>query len=313
MSNNDWNTKDTVAGYFASGEDARHAIHELIEEGFKASEIGAAFHSGTRLQASSRGSAQVTAGAPLRSEAASDATFAGVASGTGAVTPSGLSTGGGTGVAGASRPGPIPGGEIPANLPTNIPSDLPSDAETQRFSGAHPPVRQAGETVQNPGDIHDTRENKSWWDSLKDVFRGEGTEDVTASRRTPVSDKGSLNYGTGEGDLGIDRNYYYAYSGSAFEQSFSGMGIPPEHAQRISHELRRGGAVVTVKAGSRNPTAEAVLERNHGIIRYESTLAAEEGAWDSGDQGDRVEIFGEVHRIYPGYVPADTARQRKAS
>lgn len=91
------------------------------------------------------------------------------------------------------------------------------------------------------------------------------------------------------------------------------MGIPHEHAQRLSRELRRGGAVVTVRAGSRNAAAEAVMERNHGTIRYESGFAAGENALDSGNQEERVEIFGEVHRVYPAYVPAQDVRDRKAS
>jgi hypothetical protein len=71
----------------------------------------------------------------------------------------------------------------------------------------------------------------------------------------------------------LSSGYNYAYSGSAFESSFSGMGIPQEHSRRLSRDLRRGGAVVTVRAGSRNSTAEAVLQRNNGVVRYESVSA----------------------------------------
>ena len=324
MSNSSWNSaardtanttaSGTVAGYFASGDDAHRAINELLEEGFSSREIGAAFHGDSALRSSSaQASAQVVSDVPTRSVATADATPAGAASGTNAVSPWGLSTGGGTVIAGASAPGPIPGGEIPSGLPSNIPSDLASDADnrTSRTYSPESAQQTAGGNVPATGGFHETRKHESWWDKLKHVFGGEHAD--AAVKREPVSDKSSLNFGTGEGHLGTYADHDYAYSGSAFESSFSGMGIPQEHAQRLSRELRRGGAVVTVRAGSRNAVAEAVMERNHGTIRYESQSAAGDSALDSGNQEERVEIFGEVHRVYPAYVPADDVRDRKAS
>jgi len=55
------------------------------------------------------------------------------------------------------------------------------------------------------------------------------------------------------------------------------------------------------------------MERNHGTIRYEIESTVEETAWDSGNQNERVEIFGEIHRVYPGYIPHEELRDRKAS
>ena len=328
MSSSSWNSAErdtgnttasgTVAGYFASGDDAHRAINELLEEGFSSREIGAAFHGDSSLRSSSsQPSAQAVNDLPIRSVASADTTPAGAASGTNAVSPWGLSTGGGTVIAGATAPGPIPGGEIPSGLPSNIPSELASDADnrTSRISSPKSPKQAAGGNVPATGGFHETREEMrkhgSWWEKLKHVFGGERTD--AAAKREPVSDKSSLNFGTGEGHLGTYADHDYAYSGSAFESSFSGMGIPREHAQRLSRELRRGGAVVTVRAGSKNAAAEAVMERNHGTIRYESGTAAGETALDSGNQEERVEIFGEVHRAYPGYVTADDVRDRKAS
>lgn len=105
----------------------------------------------------------------------------------------------------------------------------------------------------------------------------------------------------------------YAYSGSAFESSFSGMGIPQGQARCLSRELRRGGAIVTVKAGSRREAAEEILMRNHGVIRYESEPTSIEEARDTGGANERVQVFGEIHRVYPGYIPSEDVRERKAS
>lgn len=245
-----------VAGYFAKAEDANQAIRELMDEGFGLSEIGAAFHSGS---SPGRGSGQVpspsstaTAAAapsqrnpgsgeeegnfPLRSEGNQELHPAGATSDTEAVSPWGLFTGGGTPFAGASRPGPITGSEIPRDLPRDIPSELASSDEGRASS--HP------------------------------------------------------------------------YSSSAFESSFAGMGVPADHARRLARELRRGGAVVTVKAGSRAEAAEQIMERNHGRIRYESAPAQMQTGTESGGN---VDVFGEVHRVYPGHVQGEDVRERKAS
>ena len=247
--------KEVVAGYFAKAEDANQAIRELMDDGFALSEIGAAFHSGSsrgrgpgQTSPSSLataaaapttrnpGSGQYEGNFPLRSEGNQELHPAGASSDTEAVSPWGLFTGGGTPFAGASRPGPITGSEVPRDLPRDIPSELSSGGGSRASS-------------------HD-------------------------------------------------------YSSSAFEGSFAGMGIPADHAGRLARELRSGGAVVTVKGGSRAEAAERIMERNHGRIRYESApLQMETGT----ESGGRVDVFGEVHRAYPGYVPGEDVRARKAS
>lgn len=215
-----------VAGYFAKAEDAHRAIGELLKEGFNSGDIGAAFHS-SGLRAA--GSAEEVNDLPVRTDDEErDRRPSGATSGTEAVSPWGLFTGGGTPFAGASRPGPIPGSEIPSTLPRELPSEFASE---------------------------------------------------------------------------------HAYSGSAFESSFSGMGIPAEHARRLARELAQGGAVVTIKAGARESVAEGVMQRNHGVIRYESAPTSE---MVNENQSSRVQVFGEVHRVYPGYVPGQE-QERKAS
>lgn len=310
-------TGGTVAGYFASGDDAHRAINELVEAGFGAREIGAAFHDGGLIQPSSVSNLdnidQAADESRLLDETRTDSTAAGAASGTEAVTPMGLSTGGGTTISGAGAPGPIPGSEIPPELPRDVPSELGSDMSGSTFSPRQAPAAETSRssTRESISTSRVQRQEEGWWDKLKHVFGG--GEHETSSRREPASEKSSQNYGTGEGQLNLTSGRDYAYSGSAFESSFSGMGIPQDHARSLARDLRRGGAVVTVRAGSKNASAEAIMERNHGVIRYESQVAPTESAWDSDNQQTRVEVFGEVYRVYPGYVPEEDVRPRKAS
>lgn len=251
MSSSNWSNegrtgqaKETVAGHFASADDATNAIHELVDDGFPINEIGAAFHDASLQQergptSPSRGPAggPVVGDFPLQSKKDRVGNLTGVTSGTDAVRPWGLFTGGGKQFMGAERPGPITGSEIPPDIPRELPSDLAPEGRN----------RAAGS---------------------------------------------------------------YAYSSSAFENSFAGMGIPLEHARRLSGELRRGGAVVTVRAGQRTPAAEQIMERNHGTIRYDSGPVAVE---EDRDTGEQVDVFGEMHRVYPGHIPAEDTRRRKAS
>lgn len=320
---NDWKNqeKGVIVAYFADGEDAHLAITELLDSGFSAGDIGAVFHSG-RASVSASATGEAVNDVKIRSTvspgtAGSGSGISGAASDTSAVTPAGLSTGAGTATSGASRPGPIPGGEIPGDLPTNIPSTLRSEAEV-----AAQPARAsyaATGSVRNPVVRNTVRhdEGGSWWDRLKHVFGGESAEEKARERREAVADKSSTNFGTGEGHLGVYPEYDYAYSSSAFESAFAGMGLSPERARYLSGQIGRRGAIVTVSAGSRSALAEQILERNNGErnngqIRYEAGSVVSE---DAGQKGEpvRVEIFGEVQRIYPRYVGPGTARAGSAA
>ena len=304
MTSSDWNseTSGTVVAYFSNGEDAQNAINELVDEGFPVSEIGAAFHGSATASAGVTGSPS----RPVHDEVstmgstASGAGVSGAESDTSGVTPAGLSTGAGTGFAGASRPGPIPGSEIPGNLPHEVPSTLRSASTAPLSESTGMGVAPTPATTVPVHHEHRSHENASWWDKLKHLFSGESGAD-TSVRSAPVSDAGSRKFGTGEGELGIASDYDYPYSGSAFESSFTGMGISPERARRFATEIRRGGAIVTVNAGLNTAQAEKILERNHGIIRYQSAGVVNE-AWETGPDAARVQVFGRVQRVYPGYV-----------
>lgn len=331
--NSNNSASSTVVAYFANGDEAQRAIGELREEGFASSAIGAAFHSGTSTAGSSFAASSGSASSAddtlsTIGKVGSSTGVSGASSDTSGVTPSGLSTGGGTGVSGAGRPGPIPGSEIPNTLPTNIPSSLRSSnagvrhKETDFRETVDAPIAEAG--FEDP-DVdrasyaalasQPERPHSSWWDKVKHLFSDDSEKD--ASRPRPVAaDKSAANFGTGEGQLGIapsdsGADYDYAYSGSAFESSFSGMGVPQPHAHRLSNELRRGGAIVTVNAGSEAAKAEQILERNGGTVRYEGADLLNDPTL--GEESDsRVEVFGSVQRVYPAYTQRRTP-DRKAS
>lgn len=313
MASGNWTTSSrrTISAYFADGEDAHRAINDLLAEGFRSRDIGAAFHSGNPSASSPAAEEERDLRPAVGPNApGAGSTTSGAASDSSAVTPAGLSTGGGTPTSGPDRPGPIPGGEIPSTLPRSIPSTLPSTLHPS----ASAPVAAAPTANDYPatGGFHEMRTNTgtNWWEKLKHVF---GSDDPAASGRSPVADKSSTNFGTGEGHLGAYPDYDVAYSGEAFESAFFGMGIPSAQARQLSGSIRRGGAIVTVDADARSADAERIMERNRGTVRSDATnQAGDDGPWESNREG-RVQIFGQVLRVYPGYVSSSGAATRKAS
>jgi hypothetical protein len=167
-------------------------------------------------------------------------------------------------------------------------------------------------TVTNPlpatGGFHETREDDSWWQKLKNLF---SSDTAVEDRRKGIASETSMNFGTGEGHLAtLPDEYDYAYSGSAFEGAFSGMGVAQSDARSLAGDLRQGGAIVSVDTAGRLDDAERVLERNNGRIRYEA--AAESAQW-SDIPGERVRVFGQLSRSYPSYLSESNIPGRKAS
>lgn len=328
MATGNWTntSRGTVVGYFTDGADAYCAINDLLAEGFRPGEIGAAFHSGlAAVPASSAKNA--SAGAPDTeihpavgpNAARSGSTTAGAASDSSSVTPAGLSTGGGTATSGAERPGPIPGAEIPGTLPTTLPhaihSTLPSTLHPN--PDAPLPSQQAAIAYPATGGFHEMPSNAeaNWGERLKHVFGGENDSPSAVARRQGVADQTSTNFGTGEGHIGTYPDY--AYSSAAFESAFFGMGIPPAHARQLSGRIRRGGAIVTIDSSLSGEKAEQILERNRGTVRYEEATAAAPSSAESiredVNREERVQLFGRVQRVYPGYVSSTGEATRKAS
>lgn len=274
-----------MVGYFADGADAYRAINELMEDGFRASEVGAAFRTPRRdAMGAGAGGAMGEGGetkgvrAVTERNPAVSGSIGGAGSHDEAVTPAGLAPGSGNAFpAPPTKAGPIPGGEIPSTLRHELKHDLPATAAEAR-----------GTTEAAP--------REAWLGRL-DARYAQGVGE------TPER-KSSQKFGTGEGRLGLDVVPEHGYSAPVFEGSFQGMGMSAEEARRLSGELAGGGAVVSVRAGARASLAEGILERNHGRVRME-------GAGGGAREADRespVEVYGSMCAWYPG----EEAR-RKAS
>jgi len=326
LSNSSTSSRRTVVGYFAEGEDAHRAINDLLAEGFRPREIGAAFHSGfAPIPASGVANSvndldteirpAVGPGAPR-----SGSSTSGAASDSSAVTPAGLSTGAGTATSGAERPGPIPGGEIPSGLPSTLPHTIHSTLPSTLHPNPDAPLpSQPVASYPATGGFHEDQRSAApnWWEKLKHVFGAEEDSPARRGRREGVADKTSTNFGTGEGHFGAYPEYDYAYSGAAFESAFFGMGIPPVYARQLSYRIRSGGAIVTVESSTSSAAAEKILERNNGMVRFEEAAGAASSAAehirDQANREDRVQLFGRVQRVYPGYISASGSPTRKAS
>lgn len=159
-----------VVGYFADGADAYRAINELIDEGFRPSEIGAAFRTPRA------GAAAVESSGPRVVEDTNPAvsgSVGGAGSDDQAVQPAGLAPGSGNAFPAPSRPGPITGSELPRTLPHDLPSALPTEAELHRtpvIAADSEPARRA---------------------RMRQVF----------------DDASNAKFGTGEGHLFLDYDY----------------------------------------------------------------------------------------------------------
>lgn len=266
-----------VVGYFTSGADASRAISELIDEGFRPAEIGAAYcTSGTSMEVTEGGRSR-----PLTENSATTGSVGGPASRDEAVTPAGLAPGSGATFSAPAKPGPIPGGEIPSTLPHDLPREIPSmlphESEIQRGPVSSSVTARAEAPLSDSAKAHQERR-----EHMRRIF--EESSESAAARKSS-----SMKFGTGEGHLFPD----YDYSEPTFENSFVGMGLSSRDARSLSGELSRGGAIVSVSSTSRASLAEGILERNHGVIRFD-LLAG--GAATS--DGMRVEIYGRMRNYY---------------
>jgi hypothetical protein len=271
-----------LVGYFPDGADAYRAIDELIDDGFEAAEIGAAFR--TRRAEAGGHDAAVGEIKGVRELTEKNPAVSGSVGGPGsrdqAVTPAGLAPGSGNAFPAPSKPGPIPGAEVPQTLPRDVPETLPHNLPNTPSSSSSA--------------------DASWLGHLKKTY-GSGTTTETAENRSMVraSDR---KFGTGEGTLGLFPAY--EYSATVFEESFVQMGLGKERARSLSRDLARGGGVVTVRAGARVTEAEEILERNRGRIRMEMSVSLE-----LPDRESPVQVYGTML----DYFPCDQEERRKAS
>lgn len=275
--------EDMVVGYFAEGAHAYRAINELIDEGFTAAGIGAAFRT-PRAQWEQATVGEMKSVRELTERnPATAGSVGGPASRDQAVTPAGLAPGSGSAFPGApSKPGPIPGSDIPVSLG----QDSPRTVNAGSGPGASPSGVLAGK-----GDL-----KEMWVQQLKNLFgsseaTGSNTAETAKNRNTALTS--DQKFGTGEGTLGLIPEH--EYSESTWEGSFTGMGLGPEQARSLSGELGRGGAVVAVSAGERASLAEAIFERNRGRVRFEFAASS---VTRPADRESPVQVYGSMQSYY---------------
>jgi hypothetical protein len=275
-----------IAGYFADGADACRAINELIDEGFLASEIGAAFRA---QRADALKPNAVTGGARELAERnpSTSGSVGGPATHDEAVQPAGLAPGSGNASPAPVGPGPIPGSVTPANPRHDLPSELHAQAEIA--------AAQAVRSSRSRSEAHAQRQ-EDWQEGMKRIFR----ETQESGARQP-SGSSSLKFGAGEGHLFADNEY----SAPTFESAFAGMGLGWDEARSLSSELNCGGAVVAVFPSDRASLAEGILERNHGRVRFDTVPRRGERCDDP-----RVDVYG---RMCGYYSRESDAQRRRAS
>lgn len=276
-----------IVGYFSNGADASRAINELIDEGFVAAEMGAAFRSprmGMEVAEGGRGRSVFPENPALTGS------LGGPASHDQGVQPAGLAPGSGNAFPAPAQPGPIPGSEMPSTLKHDLPHDLPSTLRHESEIGTAPAAPVAPAPAMRERSILPEESRR---ERMRQVF----VEDSETAKARRAS---SMNFGSGEGHLFPD----FEYSEPSFENSFVGMGLTARDARSLSTALNRGGAVVSVAPGGRASLAEAILERNHGRVRFENMASLGENV-----EGNRVEIYGRMRNYYR---PEESYR-RKAS
>ena len=294
-------TESIIAGYFQSGEDAHRAINALLDEGFLPTQIGAAFHTGATPPVS--GTEAVSAreypddsfrkglGTTLHEGTTeSQDSQGGPSSDTTAVQPSGLSTGSGSPILGAGKPGPISGSDLShLGLRSELPHELGHDTLGSMPSQVSP-ATGLGSVTAAPS--HAAASDNSWTSKLKHLFSSKDSE-----KQSPLVSDESQNFGTGEGHMGVTPSLGLPYSQADFASSTTRAGVPEDDSRHLSHHLSRGGAVVTVSSTGRSIEVEKIFERHHGQVRFASSTF--DDAPVSGSDA-RVEVFGHLEHHYPG-------------
>ena len=142
------------------------------------------------------------------------------------------------------------------------------------------------------------RESGKWFSQLREIYRG---NDRGVTRR------------------GIEQPGSEAAT-TAFEAMMAQIDLSPREAFILDHDLDRGAAIVTVKAGARNQEARALLEqRGARIVRgrhdIESPTATEPETATivhstpfqppQPAAQDHIQLFGEVLRVRKEKVSGD--------
>jgi uncharacterized protein (TIGR02271 family) len=150
------------------------------------------------------------------------------------------------------------------------------------------------------------RESGKWFGQLREIYRG---------------DDGGVRRGGGT-QIGAEGN------APEFEAMLAQIDLPSRDAFILDHELDRGAAIVTVKAGARNQEARALLEQGGARIvrgRHEPEPAAAPEPKPATivhstpfqppqpAEADHIQLFGEVLRVRKEKVSSGDVHVRKES
>ncbi len=181
--------------------------------------------------------------------------------------------------------------------------------------------------------LHALHEQHFSSDQIVAAFREPGSSRAEASLRMRESDKwfSQLREIYRGNDRGVNRRGIEQLGSEAattgFEAMMAQIDLSPREAVILDHDLDRGAAIVTVKAGARNREARALLEqRGARIVRgrhdTESPTATEpepativhstpfQPAQPAAP--DHIQLFGEVLRVRKEKVSGDVQVRKEA-
>jgi uncharacterized protein (TIGR02271 family) len=149
------------------------------------------------------------------------------------------------------------------------------------------------------------RESGKWFSQLREIYRG----DDRGVNRRGIEQPGSEAATTG------------------FEAMMAQIDLSPREAFILDHDLDRGAAIVTVKAGARNQEARALLEqRGARIVRSRHDTESPTGTEPEPATivhstpfqppqpaaSDHIQLFGEVLRVRKEKVSGDVQVRKEA-
>jgi uncharacterized protein (TIGR02271 family) len=128
------------------------------------------------------------------------------------------------------------------------------------------------------------------------------------------------------GTSGADSHHWFGqlrqlYHGEAaterptqFDAMLRQLDLSPQDTVILDHDLKQGGAIVTVKAGARNQEARALLEaRGARIVHSQDPVASAPFTPPQPPEPGHIQLFGEVVRVRKEKVSSGDVHVRKES
>lgn len=179
---------------------------------------------------------------------------------------------------------------------------------------AHAGATSAGKAAENV-----KQHGAGFWDKVRDFFDGNVAEPYADEKtRGDFADHEITAPSTSTASYGGARWGSENYGSEDLHSSLSGLSVSPAHSRYFGDKLRRGGALVTVSAGSRREEAIEILEDNGAdvgddIENYTSEYAepASAGTSKLADAERNLQLYGEVLRVQKDRVSAGEVRLRK--